>query len=289
MALKDILTNAKYADDMVLSLPDGSTATVGEMRALEVEERQALVARNNLVSQAEMELAAKFQRAVQAGWINPQTGEVLQPTRQSDAEIRRSAVTAAADQGVALDENDPLLGSIVREVRKLQNDQKTQLEALRTEMTATVGKLAGVAKQATGAYLDDFYATTFNSIKETLPSKAKVTLEDLTKFAEENNFKDKVGRYDLRGAAERMTFKEKMDEERERMRQEVTASVQKEQALAGINRPRGSALRTEKDGFKAVDEKGKTKTLDQALAEASQDMELFENAAKVASGMNYVN
>ena len=45
MALKDILTQGKYADDIVLSLPDGTTATVGEMRALEAEERSKLIQR----------------------------------------------------------------------------------------------------------------------------------------------------------------------------------------------------------------------------------------------------
>ena len=41
MALKDILLNAKYPDDMVLNLPDGSTVNVGEIRSLPAAERQA--------------------------------------------------------------------------------------------------------------------------------------------------------------------------------------------------------------------------------------------------------
>ena len=62
MALKDILSNAKYPDDMVLNLPDGSTVNVGEIRALPVAERQALTAqieqRQNTLGQAELAFAA---------------------------------------------------------------------------------------------------------------------------------------------------------------------------------------------------------------------------------------
>jgi hypothetical protein len=75
MALKDILSNAKYADDMILNLPDGSTVQVGEIRALPVAERQALTAqieqRQNTLGQAELAFASKFQQAVQAGWLAP--------------------------------------------------------------------------------------------------------------------------------------------------------------------------------------------------------------------------
>jgi hypothetical protein len=286
MALKDILTNAKYADDMVLSLPDGSTATVGEMRGMEADERNALVQRQNLLSQAEMELASRFQRAVQSGWLDAQ-GNVVQPRAQSDTEIRRQAVEVAAQSGIALDENDPLLGPVVREVRKMQTEQKSQLDAFKTEMKGTIATLAGVAKQSVGAYLDDFYGMQFERLKGTLPSKSKVSLEEAMKYAEENNFKDKAGRLDLSSAVDRMTWAEKKQEELDRLTKEANERADKASAMAQLNRPRAGSIRNEtvKDGFKPTNEKGRTKSLDEALNEASADTELFESAARVASGV----
>ena len=96
MALKDILSNAKYADDMVLNLPDGSTVNVGEIRALPVAERQALTAqieqRQSTLGQAELAFASKFQDAVKAGWM-AQDGRIIPPA---------APVRAAAAQPQAL-------------------------------------------------------------------------------------------------------------------------------------------------------------------------------------------
>src|SRR5580698_2498444 len=120
MALKDILSNAKYADDMVLNLPDGSTVNVGEIRALPAAERAALTSqieqRQNTLGQAELAFAAKFQEAVQAGWV-AQDGKIIPPVQrqqqQQQAQPTPAQIRAAAAAEFNLDENDPLLGPVV--------------------------------------------------------------------------------------------------------------------------------------------------------------------------------
>ena len=118
MALKDILSNAKYADDMILNLPDGSTVQVGEIRALPVAERQALTSqieqRQNTLGQAELAFAAKFQQAVQAGWL-AQDGKIVPPAAPITAKTSTAAeLRAAAAVEFNVDDPDPDLPLIIR-------------------------------------------------------------------------------------------------------------------------------------------------------------------------------
>ena len=123
MALKDILSNAKYADDMVLNLPDGSTVNVGEIRALPVAERQALTAqieqRQSTLGQAELAFAAKFQQAVQAGWL-AQDGRIVPPAQQQQVTPKApttNELRAAAQAEYGLSDDDPLLGPVVKQMK----------------------------------------------------------------------------------------------------------------------------------------------------------------------------
>src|SRR4051812_35608341 len=112
MALKDILNNAKYADDLVVTFTDGSTATLGEMRATAAEERAAVIQREKTVERAELAIAEKVQEFQKKGLLPSADNPNPDPNRMSDKDIRRAA---ASEYG--LDENDPLLGPIVKEFR----------------------------------------------------------------------------------------------------------------------------------------------------------------------------
>src|SRR5580692_1885026 len=125
MALKDILSNAKYADDMILNLPDGSTVNVGEIRSLPAAERQALTSqieqRQNTLGQAELAFAAKFQDAVKAGWI-AQDGKIVAPAQQQQQQQQVKQPTAAELRAAAqaeygLSDDDPLLGPVVKQMK----------------------------------------------------------------------------------------------------------------------------------------------------------------------------
>src|SRR5580698_10371171 len=146
MALKDILSNAKYADDMVLNLPDGSTVNVGEIRALPAAERAALTSqieqRQSTLGQAELAFAAKFQEAVQAGWV-AQDGKIIPPVQrqqqQQQAQPTPAQIRAAAAAEFNLDENDPLLGPVV----KLVKAELAARDATIAELRAEQGKFPG--------------------------------------------------------------------------------------------------------------------------------------------------
>ena len=136
MALKDILSNGKYTDDMILNLPDGSTVNVGEIRALPAAERQALTSqieqRQNTLGQAELAFAGKFQKAIEAGWMD-QNGNIVPPARQQ-AQPTVAQVRAAAAQELGVDENDPLLGPVVKMFKQELASRDQTLTELRAEM-----------------------------------------------------------------------------------------------------------------------------------------------------------
>src|SRR5579863_3387161 len=234
MALKDILSNAKYPDDMVLNLPDGSVVNVGEIRALPVAERQALTSqieqRQNTLGQAELAFAAKFQDAVKVGWI-AQDGKIVPPQQQQQvtkqptiAEIR----TAAAAE-FNIDENDPLLGPVVKLVKQeLTNRDNTiaelrskldalpsQFDSLKTSLTSEIGKVTGVVNTSVGRYLNDTYQSDFSKATKDLPKGVNVDYETAYKYATEHGLKDKDGFYQISEAVDRLTWNDRKKAELE--------------------------------------------------------------------------
>src|ERR1700679_2308290 len=144
MALKDVLNSSKYGDDMVIALPDGSSATFGELRAIEAEERSKLNERANLLGQAEVEFATRFQQAV---------GSI-----QREAPVEDTTRRAAAAAAYGLDENDPLLGQVVREMKRIETENASKFTEMQKQHEAQVSKLSGIVAKVTGEYLNDNYA-----------------------------------------------------------------------------------------------------------------------------------
>src|ERR1700722_403492 len=228
MALKDILSNAKYADDMILNLPDGSTVNVGEIRALPVAEHQALTSqieqRQNTLGQAELAFAAKFQQAVQAGWI-AQDGKIVPPQQQQQVVKQPTAaeVRAAAAAEFNLDENDPLLGPVVKLVKQeLANRDNTiaelrtkldalpgQFDSLKNTFTDGLGKVTGVVNTSVGRYLNDTYQSDFAKAAKDLPTGVKVDYEAAYKYATDHGLKDKDGFYQISEAVDRLTWNDR--------------------------------------------------------------------------------
>lgn len=275
MALKDILANgSKYADDMILTLPDGSSATVGEMRSLESEEKQALLLRSQTMAQAEGVLAARIHEAQQKGYLNPQQQQ------HSDPELRR-----AAQNEYGLDESDPLLGQVVKEMKRMEADRKTEMAALTAAHTAEIKNLTSMTAKATGAYLNDRYSTTFRSATANLPADIakKVTLEDAVKFAETNRLMDSIGAYDINAAVDRLTWNDMKEHERGEIRKSSMAEAEKAAQMARV-KPTGirTAEPPNKGGFDPFvkdGERTRTKSLDEVLAEAANDDTMWSTLA----------
>ena len=319
MALKDILSNAKYGDDMVLNLPDGSTVNVGEIRALPVAERQALVAqiteRQNVLGQAELAFAAKVQDAVKAGWM-AQDGKIVPPqqTRIETVKTPTAAeIRAAAANEFNLDENDPLLGPVVKLVRQelAARDSKiaeltskldaipASIDGLKTSFTDGLGKVTGVVNTSVGRYLNDTYQSDFARAAKDLPKDVKVDYEAAYKYASDHGLKDKDGFLQVSEAVDRLTWDARKKAERDEWKAAETAKIQKEledkNRLATVTPPSGrNPLHTApvKDGEfnpfnERTDAKGNkvktTKTFDEAMAEAMSDEDVLKSALGTAS------
>lgn len=277
MALKDILGNAKYADDMVLSLPDGTTASVGEFRALEREEKQRLIDRAKVMEEAELALAERILDA-------KKKGVVLEPGQESqsytESQVRREA---AAQFG--LSEDDPLLGQVAKEFKRMQEESKAREAALETKLNTAVNELKGITGKALQSYLGDYYDASFKTAVAALPEavRAKVKYEDAVKYAEEHRLMDKAGRYEINKAVDMLSWDELKEHERAEYRAEVKKNADREVEMARMNRPSPNALRTrhaEKEGFNPLDDKGRVKSFDEALADAQNDSAFWDSVAQ---------
>ena len=314
MALKDILSNAKYADDMILNLPDGSTVQVGEIRALPVAERQALTAqieqRQNTLGQAELAFASKFQQAVQAGWL-AQDGKVVAPTVQTQQQAvtpTAAELRAAAQVEYGLSDDDPLLGPVVKQMKAelAKRDQEMaalradmakipgQFDGLKSTLTDGLSKVTGVVNTSVGRYLNDQYQTQFAAATKDLPKGVTVDYETAYKYASEHQLKDKDGFLQVADAVDRLTWDARKNAERDEWKTKETAKLTKEiedkGKLASLTPPQSrNPLHTApaKDGEfdpfnERTDAKGNkvkvVKSFDEAMAAAMSDEDVIKSA-----------
>ena len=312
MALKDILSNAKYADDMILNLPDGSTVQVGEIRALPVAERQALTAqieqRQNTLGQAELAFASKFQQAVQAGWL-AQDGKVVAPTVQTQQTTPTTTeLRAAAQVEYGLSDDDPLLGPVVKQMKAelAKRDQEMaalradmakipgQFDGLKSTLTDGLSKVTGVVNTSVGRYLSDQYQSQFAAATKDLPKGVTVDYEAAYKYASEHQLKDKDGFLQVADAVDRLTWDARKKVERDEWKAaetiKLTKAIEEKGKLASLTPPQSrnplhttSAKDGEFDPFnERTDAKGNkvkvVKSFDEAMAAAMSDEDVIKSA-----------
>jgi hypothetical protein len=312
MALKDILSNAKYADDMILNLPDGSTVQVGEIRALPVAERQALTAqieqRQNTLGQAELAFASKFQQAVQAGWL-AQDGKVVAPVAQTQQTTPTTTeLRAAAQVEYGLSDDDPLLGPVVKQMKAelAKRDQEMaalradmakipgQFDGLKSTLTDGLSKVTGVVNTSVGRYLNDQYQSQFAAATKDLPKGVTVDYEAAYKYASEHQLKDKDGFLQVADAVDRLTWDARKKVERDEWKAaetiKLTKAIEEKGKLASLTPPQSrnplhttSAKDGEFDPFnERTDAKGNkvkvVKSFDEAMAAAMSDEDVIKSA-----------
>ncbi len=320
MALKDILANGKYTDDMILALPDGSTVNVGEIRSLPVAERQALTSqieqRQNTLGQAELAFAAKFQQAVQAGWMAAD-GKIVAPVQQQQQQVKTptaAELRAAAQAEYGLSDDDPLLGPVVKQMKAelAQRDAKYaeletklnalpgQFDSLRATMTDSLGKVTGVVNTSVGRYLNDQYQSQFAEATKSLPTGVKVDYETAYKYASDHQLKDKDGFLQVSEAVDRLTWNDRKKAELEAAKSELIAKTTKDledkNKLAALTPPQSrnplhsnaKVADGEFDPFnERTDAKGNkvrtVKSFDEAMAAASMDEDVMKSALGAAS------
>ena len=316
MALKDILSNAKYADDMVLNLPDGSTVNVGEIRALPVAERQALTSqieqRQNTLGQAELAFGAKFQEAVRAGWIT-EDGKVVAPKPVQQPAPTAAQIRTAAAAEFGLDENDPLLGPVVKEFKTQLAQRDTtlaemrakidalpgQFDSLKTTLTDSLGKVTGVVNTSVGRYLSDKYQEDFARSTKDLPTGVKVDYETAYKYASDHGLKDKDGFFQVADAVDRLTWdarkKAELDAAKAELIAKTTKDLEEKNRVATLTPPSRNPLHStakpaegEFQPYKErTDAKGtkvrEVKSFEEAMSEAMSDEDVLKSALSSAS------
>lgn len=322
MALKDILSNAKYPDDMVLNLPDGSTVNVGEIRSLPAAERQALTSqieqRQNTLGQAELAFAAKFQDAVKAGWL-AQDGRIVPPAQQTQQAQQITQQTTAdllraAQAEYGLSDDDPLLGPVVKQMKAelAQRDQKfaeiqaeiaklpAAITGIKSELTDALGRVTGVVNTSVGRYLNDQYQQQFAQATKDLPKGVAVDYETAYKYASEHQLKDKDGFLQVADAVDRLTWDARKKAEQDQLRADLTAKITKDlgdkNRLASVTPPTGrnplqSTAKVGEGEFnpynERTDSKGNkvraVKSFEEAMSEAMSDDDVLKSALGAAS------
>lgn len=264
---KEILSNSAVPDDFVVTVKvngKDETLSIGEMRAYDRENEGALTQR---LTAKEKEVAAResnlntasieFGKLVER--VADQSGMSVDDLLAGKAPTRR-----AVAQSSGMDENDPLVGTLVKEIKSLRAELK--------------GEIDTVKKQALGpmlnTYLEDFYEASWDKLSPSIPKGAKVTRDEALKYATENGYKDSKGRLDLSKAIRDLTYDARVNEAAESKAQELRKKIDDERVLAAAPKPSGTHL-SQKPDKSLLNSKGQVKSLDEALLDAAGDSDLW--------------
>lgn len=270
----DILGDNKYADDLVFDLKDGTSRTLGEIRAANRESEGAVGRRMNQQEEAlrarEAQLgAAEIELMQRVDSYAKRQGITVEDFIQGKVPTTKKEVAATT----GLDENDPLTGEVVK-----------QLKAITARLDKTDSELATqrdkILRPITATYLNDFYELQWERTKGSLPKKAleKLTYEDTLRHAEQRGMKDRAGRLDVAAAARDLASPFAQDEWRDQERAKLRKELRDEAFASSLPKPgqtgpRGGVPKSFKD------DKGRTKSFDQVLNDAAQDADLWRGIA----------
>ena len=277
MKWADVLKNSQqYPDDFVVSIKNGDkteTMTLSEMRTYDREHEgeltrtltareQAIQKREKDVEQASIGLATVIEKAAANAGLS--VDEFIQgkaPTKK--------AVAAAAD----LDENDPLVGTLVNQMKTMQ----ARLDAQDTEIKKTRSDALGPMLTT---YLEDYYEGKWEKLAPTLPKGAKVTREEALKYAQDNKLVDARGRLDLSKATRDLTYDARVKADAEAMAGEMRKKIEDERTLAAAPKPSGTHINVKPDKS-LLNEKGRVKNFDEVLGDALNDTDLWKGIQNV--------
>lgn len=283
MALKDILGNSAYADDLQISIPDGRggsvTASLGEVRGFGSSERQALTARAQQLEAAQNGLMQRVQELQGAGLLDANLNVVKQPTTRE--------IKAAVKAETGLDENDAVFGSLFKQVKEQINASFGGVAAEVAKLKEDLGKVSAITTQAMTGYLDDSYRNSFDKALSSLPEAVRkdVKLDSVIDYASKKRLTDATGRLDIGNAVDQMTWSALKSYQQQEIEANASKLAADREALAAAGRPGSSAkfnLTAEREGFKPTDDNGRVKSLDQVIAEASKDSKIWDSALSAA-------
>lgn len=266
---KEILSDSSlYPDDFTVALKDGQTMTLADMRAYDRENEGALTARlsarekeiekrEKTVNDASISLGSVVEK------VAASSGLTVEELLQGKTPTKR--VVAAATE---LDENDPLVGSVVK-----------QLKTLQAKLDSVEAASNSLRKDALGpmlnTYLDDFYESRWEKLSPGIPEGAKVERQQAMEYAQKNGLKDAKGRLDLDKALRDLTYEDRVKADAKKMAADLRKKDDDARVLASVPKPGGNLgakIRTDKS---LTNEKGMTKNFDEMLAMAQEDTEMW--------------
>ena len=273
---KELLADKNsFPDDFVVSVKvngKDETLSLGEMRAYDIESKGALTAdltrreqdlsnRESNFTKALISLGTVVEKAASAAGLT--VDELLEgkaPTRRQLAE--------AAD----LDEKDPLVGKLVKEMRGLKATIESQGKEIERTRKEALGPMLNT-------YLADYYENKWEKVEGTLPKGSKVTRDETIKYAQDNKITDpKTGRLDLARAVRDLTYEDRINEEASKRATELRKKDDDARVLASAPKPSGThiSIKTDKS---LLNSKGQTKSIDEALLDAANDTDLWRGIA----------
>jgi hypothetical protein len=266
--LKD---SATFPDDFTVSLKDGQTMTLSEMRAYDREHEgeltRTLTAREQDVKKRETDLNnASIGLGTMLENLAAKTGMSVDELIAGKTPAKK-VVAAAAD----LDENDPLVGSLVKQMKQMQS----RIDAQDTEIKKTRSDALGPMLTT---YLEDYYEGKWEKLAPTLPKGAKVTREEALKYAQDNKLVDARGRYDLQKSIRDLTYDARVKADAEAMASEMRKKIEDERVLAAAPKPSGTHINVKPDKT-LLNDKGRVKNFDEVLGDALNDTDLWKGIA----------
>lgn len=277
--LQKIIENKSLKDDLVIAVGDDSF-TVGELRAMDAESEGTstadLESREANLVRAQSALADTLQKAADRlgvpidKLIDGQLDDVT-PRRgkPSDDDNKPSGDPLAEIDPAVLAALEKRFG--VAEVRAASEKMAKEL--------ADTRKALGIALKVN---MDDHYDRTFRDVAKDIPEGVKLDLQAALKYADENNLRDKTGRYNIQKAVQDLTYEarhKKEIEEAERRGEQRAA----QKALADAVRP-GAGAPGHSHMKPPVDDKGRTHTIEHQLNAALEDTDIQRMLAGVPAG-----
>ena len=265
---KDILSDPAIPDDFSLSV-NGETMTLGSMREYERESKGALsqqltaretemAKREKFVNDASIGIATMLERIGQATGLS--TDELLQGKMPTRREVARSA---------ELDENDPLVGGLVKEIK-----------SLRAEVQAGKGQYEDLRKNALGpmlnTYLDDYYELQWERLHGQVPEGFELSRDKALEHASKAGYKDSKGRWDLSKAIKDLTYDARVKVEAKKLAADERKKMESEFAMRSAPKPSqlGQRIKPDKGLLNA---KGQVKSFDEVLNDAVGDVDMWRS------------
>jgi hypothetical protein len=275
---KEIISDSKsFPDDFTIDI-GGEKYAVGDLRRANSEsggeiQRQLdarkteLDTREATLGQAQQELANLFQT------FSEKTGLTLEDVTNGKTITTANAKKVAAG-ATGLDPNDPILAPVIAQITELKDKEIAGLNA-------KIGDLSKAVGMALKVNLDDHYEREYGEISKTMPKDAMkdLDLNKVLKYAGDNKIMDRHGRFNLKKATDEMTADTRRAAEIAEAEERGRRKAIEEGQIASVSRPGARAAHLT-NSPKNTD--GSTKTIEQAMADAANDPDIWKNALATA-------